>query len=556
MEHSPSWPPGGSSGGTVNLVPKRAGDAPLTRFAATYMSDAQLGGHLDLGRRFGENKQFGIRFNGVYRNGDGPVNQQELKTQLASVGLDWRGARARVSADVYGSQDHVNGVIRGINLAAGVAVPKPPKPDTLLNPDWSHVKNEDRGAMVRGELDLTEQVKAYAAFGTSKSNYEYNGAITAQVLNAAGDYLTTIGQLAFEVKKRSAEAGLRGRFQTGGIRHQWALNATHYSDTVREYGRRSVPGANWTTNIYDPVWGPAADFITPPTLHTETRLVSYGLADTLSFAQDKVQLTLGVRRQEVITDTFNVATEARTDRYDASATSPAAALLVKATDHVSVYGNYIEGLSKGQTAPATAANAGTLFPPYKTRQKEIGLKFDLSEFAHTISLFEIQRPGAYTDPVTNVFSFGGEQRNRGVEWGFFGSPMRGVRLIGGVAYVDPKVTKTATASNQGKQATGVPKLQGKLGVEWDVPAAQGLTLMANATSVSKQYISADNALSVSGRTTYDVGARYAAKLSSQMVVFRASVTNVTNKAYWGMPLLSSLALGAPRTFQLSATVDF
>jgi len=41
-------------------------------------------------------------------------------------------------------------------------------------------------------------------------------------------------------------------------------------------------------------------------------------------------------------------------------------------------------------------------------------------------VYEIVRPSSYTDISTNVFSFGGEQRNRGVEWGFFGSPMRGV----------------------------------------------------------------------------------------------------------------------------------
>lgn len=549
-------PPGGSVGGAVNLVPKRAGDEPLARLTTTYMSDAQLGGHIDVGRRFGENKQFGIRFNGVYRDGEGAVNKQEKKTQLASLGLDWRGERTRISADVYNSEDRVDGVTRGINLAAGVAVPKPPKPETLLNPDWSHVETKDKGAIIRGEFDVNENLMAYAAFGTSKSDYQYNGAISAQVLNAAGDFRTTIGQLAFEVEKESAELGLKGRFQTGGIGHRWALNATHYKDTDKEYGRRSVPGADWTTNIYNPVWGPAAEFIAPRFLHTETRLASYGLADTLSFAQDRVQLTLGVRRQEVLTDTFSVTTGARSARYDASATSPAAALLVKATDQVSVYANYIEGLSKGQAAPATATNAGELFPPYKTKQKEIGLKFDFGEFAHTVSLFAIQRPSSYTDISTNVFSFGGEQRNRGVEWGFFGAPLRGVRLMGGVAYVDPEVTRTAVAANQGKQATGVPKLQGKLGAEWDLPAVQGLTLTANATAVSKQYISADNLLSVPGYTVYDLGVRYATKVSSHPLTFRSSVTNVTNTAYWGMPLLSSLALGAPRTFQLSATVDF
>lgn len=520
------------------------------------MSDSQFGGHVDLGRRFGENRQFGIRFNGVYRDGEGAVNQQEKRAQLASLGLDWHGRNTRLFVDLYASDDRVNGVIRGISLAPGVMVPKPPKPDTLLNPDWSLVHNQDKGVMVRGEFDVSDQLMAYATFGASKSSYKYNGSITSQVLNTAGDFRTIIGQLAFDVKKLSAEVGLKGKFQTGVIKHQWALNATHYSDTVREYGRRSVPGADWITNIYNPVWGSAASFLSPPTLHTETQLSSYGLADTLSFLQDRIQLTLGVRHQEVLTDTFSVITGARTASYDAGATSPAAALLIRATDHISIYGNYIEGLSKGVTAPMTAVNAGEVFAPYKSKQKEIGLKFDFGEFAHTVSLYEITRPSSYTDIITNIFSFGGEQRNRGVEWGFFGSPLRGVRLMGGIAYVDPKLTKTAGGVNQGKMATGIPKFQAKLGVEWDIPMVQGLTFTANANAATKQYISADNSLSAPGRTIFDVGARYGTKVFNHPVMLRGIVTNVTNKAYWGMPLLSSLGLGAPRTFQLSATVDF
>jgi len=549
-------PPGGSVGGTVNLVSKRAGADPLTRLTATYMSDAQFGGHLDMGRRFGENQQFGIRFNGMYRNGDGPVDDQKKRAQLASLGLDWRGERVRISADMYDTDERIDGVTRGINLAPGIGVPKPPKPETLLNPDWAYVKNQDRGAMIRGEFDVTDKLMAYAAIGTSRSEYTYSGAMSAQVFNDAGDFRTSMGQLNMEVEKTSGDAGLRGKLQTGAIKHQWVLNATYYSDDQHDYGRRSVPGADWVTNIYNPVWGPAPAGVFPPVMHSKTRMISYGLADTLSFAEDRVQLTLGARRQEVRTDSFSVVTGARTSRYDAHATTPAAALLVKATDNISVYANYIEGLSKGQAAPATAANAGELFAPFKTKQKEIGLKIDLGDFTHTLALFEINRPSSYTDPVTNVFSFGGEQRNQGVEWGFFGEPMRGVRLIGGVAYIDPKVTKAAVAANEGKQATGIPRLQGKLGVEWDVPVVQGLTLTANATSVSKQYISADNSLSVGGRTTYDVGARYATQVADRPVVLRAAINNLTNKAYWGMPQLSSLALGAPRTFMLSASMDF
>ncbi|WP_159916298.1 TonB-dependent siderophore receptor [Pantoea sp. 18069] len=548
-------PPGGSVGGAINLVPKRAGDTPLTRFTTTYLSDAQFGGHLDMGRRFGAQKEFGLRFNGVYRDGAGPVDNQDKKLQMGALGLDWRSQRARLSADFYSADDHINGQTRGVSLAPGVAIPRPPSGDTLINPDWAYVDSKDKGAILRGEIDLTDRITAYGAFGSARTNYQYNGAISAQVLNAAGDYRTTMGQLAFDVDKKSAEVGLKGRLQTAGIKHQWALNATRYEHDQRDYGRRTVPGADWTTNLYHPVWGAAPAFIAPPVSHTALELTSFGLVDTMSFAQDRVQLTLGLRRQQVKSDTYSTATGLLTTRYDQGETTPAAALLVKASDRIALYANYIEGLSQGQKAPITSANPDDIFAPYKTRQKETGVKIDMGDFTHTFSVYEISKPASYTDPVTNIFSFGGEQRNRGLEWSFFGAATRSLRLMGGVAYVDPKVTRTTTANAQGKMATGVAKLQGKLGVEWDVPGATGLTLTGNATSVSKQYISADNGLWVGGRTTYDLGARYATRLANRSVTFRAGITNVTNKAYWGMPLLSSLALGAPRTFQLSASVD-
>ncbi|GAB2314877.1 TonB-dependent receptor [Stenotrophomonas geniculata] len=549
-------PPGGSVGGSVNLVPKRAGDQALLRVSANFASDAQFGTHVDMGRRLGADKQFGIRFNGAYRDGDGAVEKQSKKVQLGALALDWRGERARLSADLYSADDRVDGPARGVGLAPGVAIPRPPRGDTLINPDWAYVDSQDKGAMLRGELDINDTLMAYLAYGTSKTDYRYNGSISAQILNPAGDFTTVIGQLAFDIRKQSADAGLRGSFHTGSIGHQWAANVTHYQHTQNDYGRRSVPGWDWTTNLYNPVWGPAAPFVAPHISHTELRLDSLGFADTLAFADDRVQLTLGVRRQQVVSETFNVASGARTSRYDESANTPAAALLVKATGRVSIYTNYIEGLSQGATAPMTAANAGDVFAPFRTRQKELGLKLDLGSFAHTFSVYEIKRPSSYTDPVTNIFSFGGEQRNRGVEWGFFGTPLDGVRLLGGVAYVQPKLTRTAGGVNEGCIATAVAQRQAKLGVEWDVPTLQGLTLTGNATAMSKQYISADNNLSVSGRTLFDVGARYSTTVAGRPLALRASVNNVTNKAYWGMPLLSSLALGAPRTVLVSATMDF
>src|SRR5690606_3116829 len=53
-------------GGTVNLVTKRARAEPITHFTTSYSSDSYFQGHVDLGRRFGEDQRLGVRFNGVY----------------------------------------------------------------------------------------------------------------------------------------------------------------------------------------------------------------------------------------------------------------------------------------------------------------------------------------------------------------------------------------------------------------------------------------------------------------------------------------------------------
>ncbi len=550
-------PPGGSVGGTVNLVPKRAGEKPLARLTGTYASDSQFGTHVDVGRRFGENNQFGIRFNGVYRDGDSPVKDQSKAARLAALGLDWRSERVRLSADMYMSEDRGRGLNRGVSLAPGVAVPAPPSPDTLLAPDWTAFSTKDEAVILRGEVDITKDVMAYAAWGHSKTDFDALASSTYTVFNDAGDYRNNFAHQRSIYDRDSAELGALARFRTGSVGHELAVSATYYRHENKFGFLRNMMPTDWVTNIYDPIWGPSlgmaySDADIPKT--GAMRTTSYGIADTLSFAEDRVQLTLGVRRQTVVSDTFDGATGERTARYDASATTPAAALLIKATDTLSVYGNYIEGLSQGATAPATAENAGEVFPPFKSKQQEIGLKMDFGNVAGLLSFYQIKRPNSYTDPATNVFSFGGEQRNRGVELSVYGEAMPGLRLIGGVAYTQAKLTKTAGGVNEGKLATAIPEWQAKLGVEWDVPALPGLTLTGNAVSVSKQYIQADNSLSVPGRTVFDLGARYATSISGHPLTLRAAVQNVTNKAYWAGSLASGT--GAPRTFLLSASLEY
>ncbi|NYR10565.1 TonB-dependent siderophore receptor [Psychrobacter sp. BI730] len=548
--------PNGSIGGSVNLVTKRAGDEPLTQLTTRYLSDSQLGAHVDIGRRFGEDKQFGVRVNGAYREGDSAVDDQEKQAQSAAIALDWRGERARVSADLYTTTDHVDGPTRGVTLASGVDIPSVPDPDTLLNPSWAYFETQTKGAIGRAEFDINDQLTTYASMGVTKWNYDGLSADNAQISNTDGDISTTVGYVGDDNERQSFEVGLNGQFQTGNIGHQIAVNATRYEEKYNLYAAR-FRGVSVDTNIYDPVWGSRPDLdLNPPLLTaTDTELTSYGIADTLSFDQDKYQLTLGARYQQLKTEQTGGMLSTGT-KYDENAITPSVALSVKITDQTSLYANYIEGLSKGATAPTDAENAGEIFAPYKTKQKEVGIKIDLGNFSHTLSAYEIEKPNGYTDTDTNIFSYAGAQRNRGVEWGVFGSPAENVRLMGGISYIDAKLTKMNDGVNEGNQAAGVPKWQSKIGVEWDLPLVENLTLTANANAVSKQYLENDNIQSLPGRTIYGVGARYLTSVNDKPLTLRGSVENVMNKAYWTTAHYNDLAIGEPRTFLLSATMDF
>jgi iron complex outermembrane receptor protein len=227
---------------------------------------------------------------------------------------------------------------------------------------------------------------------------------------------------------------------------------------------------------------------------------------------------------------------------------------VKPLERLSLYANYIEGLSQGPTAPIGTTNAGQIFPPFETKQYEAGAKADWGGYTTTLSVFQITRPSAFASG--SVFGVNGEQRNRGVEFNVFGEVVRGVRLLGGAAYTQGELTKTANGAFDGDDAIAVPRVQVNLGGEWDTPFFPGFTLTARAIHTSRQFADQANVLELPEWTRFDLGARYRTKVQGRPVVFRASLENAFDKSYWGSSNAGFLYVGAPRTLLLSATMDF
>lgn len=100
-------PPSGSIGGSVNLVTKRAGNDPLTRLTTSYLGESQFAAHIDAGRRFGQNNEWGVRVNALKRSGEGTIDKGSQQTGLASLGLDYLGEKLRWSFDALVQGDDI-----------------------------------------------------------------------------------------------------------------------------------------------------------------------------------------------------------------------------------------------------------------------------------------------------------------------------------------------------------------------------------------------------------------------------------------------------------------
>ncbi|WP_342730522.1 TonB-dependent siderophore receptor [Bradyrhizobium sp. B117] len=546
--------PNSSVGGTINIVPKRAGDVDLTRVTTDYATSSQFGTHLDVSRRFGENREFGIRVNGSYHNGDTPLDNQSREAHVGSAAFDYRGERFRASLDFIDQEEKFDAPTRPFLVATGVAVPTAPVGRRNVTQAWEWAKVHDNSLLARAEYDVTDSVTVFADGGGGRTQVDRLFG-TPTILNAAGNTTSTPGRFKFDIDRDVADAGVRARFDTAAISHAVTFQGSYYTDQI---GRGSVSGTPVLSNIYAPIARPEQLVPAPATVPklSDTELTGLALADTLSVFQERLQLTVGVRQQGVKSNNYNTTTGAVTASYDQTAFTPMVGVIVKPWSNVSLYANYIEGLSKGDIAPTTASNSGEVLAPYFSKQTEAGVKIDFGMLATTISLFEITKPSGQLG-VDRVFRADAEQRNRGLELTVFGELQPGIRVLGGVTLIDPELTKTSAPVNLGKTPIGVPQVQANLSAEWDTPFAPGLTLVANTVYTGYQYLDAANTQVVPAWTRLDLGARYSTRINDRPVTFRALVQNVFDTNYWaGVASFSAVSQGNPRTLLLSMSTDF
>lgn len=564
--------PGGSGiGGGVNLQPKRADDVPLRRFSTDISSDGRVGEHLDIGQRFGEDNRFGARVNISQREGDTAIDDENQRSKLFAVGLDYRGDALRLSGDFIYQKQRVNGGRNSVFLGTGVThIPDAPSSDTNYAPSWNATDIEDTLGMLRGEYDLNDTWTAYLAAGAKHTNE--NGRYSSVTLtDNLGTANVTGSRIAHQEDNTSLMAGLNGKFQTGAVSHKLNVGLTGtWTQARNAYEFDFTPNASSiyhpSSNIAEPVRGTVnGGDLSDPGITAKTFVRSAAVSDTFGFLDDRLLFTAGLRHQEMVMQGYAYGSGPRTSNYTASINTPVYGLVFKPWEHVSFYANHIEGLAQGPTAPVVSGglnvtNGSQAYAPARSKQTEAGVKLDIGTFGATLGVYRIEQPSdgysIQTSATTAEYVREGQQINQGVELNVFGEPISGLRLLGGVTVMKTELKDTLNGANDGNRAIGVPSFQLNAGVDWDVPGLQGVTLNGRMLRTGGQYADAANNLSLPAWNRFDVGARYNFKVAQRDVTLGATVENVANEKYWESALGGYLSQGEPRVAKLSATVDF
>ncbi|MFT4020929.1 MAG: TonB-dependent receptor [Acinetobacter sp.] len=566
--------PGSSGlGGTVNLLPKRAGSEPLNRVTVgTDFNGAYIAN--DISRRFGEGERFGIRFNTAYHGGDTAVDGEKATLGLAAIGLDYRGDRVRLSGDFGYSNNRLTAIRPAVTLSGVSVVPSAPDSSKNYAQPWTYSNEEDYFGTYRAEYDIDDRLTAFAAYGF-RYGIENNSFANYTLSNAAtGD--SKFYRTAYTRKQmvHTGEVGIRGQFNTGSLQHHWTLTGSAFQLNddmayIMDYSN------TLSSNIYQPIyystpaWSGSAFNgnvagrnydLSNPKLRTRTRLRSLAFGDNMTALDDKLTVMLGARLQKMMIDSYAWDTQAREgDEYAKSRLSPSLGISYKLTPTLSVYANYIEGLAQGGTAPTTALNYGTMLKPYVSQQKEVGIKFENDRLGLSLDYFNTERQRGMTNSA-GYYAADGKNVHQGVELTSYGQLSDSVKILGGFTWLDAKQKDTASGTYDNNRVIGVPKFQANLETTWQLPIQPDIALSGRVLYTGSSYADNANTLKVKDWTRLDLGAIYKVNVRNVPTTFNLAIKNVLDKNYWasvgGYEDNGYLTVSQPRTFMLSATFDF
>lgn len=552
--------PNGGVGGVINITPKQATE-DVTKFTTSFQDDSYYQQHIDFGRRFGPDNKFGIRTNFVYGEGERNMDGEDDRKRLASIAADYTGEKLQVNLDAYAIQeDRHNGSPAMVSFGTlGKVIQAPEGGTNYFNNSYSKIDGQFIG--LNAKYQINDQWKVFA--GGGYSNKTYDGFIfgTRLVLqNSEGLAKTQTFNQHSDIENVTANVGTNFKFETGFIKHDLGLRFDYLN--VRSSLHSPATSASYLTNLYNPTANGVMAVKPKSVPNIDNDFISYTLTDQLSMLDDKIQLILGLRYQDM-----DIKGAISKSQYSDQRLSPTYGIVLKPFgDHFSLYANYIEGLSQGkEVTDANDVNYGQIFKPYLTKQYEVGAKYQQGSWLNTLAFFQIEKPdtltmNSSTELGKTITTDDAEIQSKGVEWAFSGELFKGLNVLGNVAYTDTQYEKATTAQKvniSGNDYYGTPDWTATINFDYAIPFINGLNVNTRVNYVGKQYVDSANKLQLPDFATVDLGARYKTRFAGMDTTFMFNVNNVSNKHYWEGVFQDGFAIiGADRTYKLGVSFDF
>jgi iron complex outermembrane recepter protein len=326
---------------------------------------------------------------------------------------------------------------------------------------------------------------------------------------------------------------LTGGFRTGPVTHS-VIFGVDYQNT-RQTEIAGFGGPVTSLNVFSPAYGAA---IADPATTFDVRLK---LEQTGVYGQD--QMALGGFRL-MLGGRYDWVDAAQLDRIGLTTTrlnegqfSGRAGLLYLFDDGLAPYVSYSTSFQ-----PQTATTAtGSVLPPTKGKQAEIGLKYQpkVWDTLLTVSLYDLRQTNVATgDPVHPGFSVAaGEVRSRGVEVEGRTRPIPALQLTAAYTWLDNRVTKD-NSGLVGTHPYGVPQstASGLAVYTWQGGFLAGASLGGGVRHLGRSFNGAAGAseLIIPPATLFDLVAAYdLGRLRSALrgATLDVSVTNLTGVRY-------------------------
>ncbi len=243
-----------SAAGTVNLVPKIAEDETKIVFRETFSGKSHFAHELDLGTRFGKDKEWGVRANIGIEDGATRFRNEKYKENNAFVNVDYRGEKTSAQLLVGHREVRHKGCQTGIRLN-GHSLPKPPQGDANFQPSWGEYSHAND--IVTFSLEQRLNPSAELFFKCGYHTDEWDPVIMAyypKLTDEKGNFITYVEMIRENRTFRGSAGGVRLKADTGQMHHDIVLSADRlegeeWIEYDTDYYDDLIPP--YTGNIYD-----------------------------------------------------------------------------------------------------------------------------------------------------------------------------------------------------------------------------------------------------------------------------------------------------------------